>query len=258
MRVSCLMVTLPVPERLAPMTRAIQAYLDQTHPDRELVVVIDQGSARDRAAAASAVATFAREDIIAFLPDAPMTLGALRNLSVSRASGDAICQWDDDDLHHPRRIAEQLAAPARGDCAATLLQDVMLYDAAERALYWTNWTATPATVHPGTLLCLSACMPRYPETGPIAERGEDLALLQSLQASQDVRALADTPHLYVYVAHGANVSPPDHLAMLKRELSISRGLLLRREPVLRDGLAAFDFGPDAVSVKGSNGRAFSL
>ncbi len=256
MRVSCLMVTLPVPERLTPMARAIQAYLQQTHPDRELIVVIDQGRPADRAAAASTIAAFARDDIIVVLPDAPMTLGALRNLSVAHASGDAVCQWDDDDLHHPRRIEEQLAAPAAGACAATLLQDVMLYRAADHALYWTNWAATPATGHPGTLLSLRACMPRYPETGPLARLSEDLTLLEMLRSNHEVHALAGAPHLYVYVTHGANISPPDHLAMLKRELSISQRLLQRREAALREGLEPF--GLDGVTVEGSNGPAFIL
>lgn len=256
MRVSCLMVTLPVPERLASLTRAIEAYTQQTHHDRELVVVIDQGSPRDRDAAASIVAAFSRADISIVMPDGPMTLGALRNLSVAHASGDVICQWDDDDLHHPRRIEEQLAAPARGECAATLLQDVMLYDRPGHALYWTNWAATPATVHPGTLLCLRSAMQRYPETGPNARLNEDLALLGTLRAKHDVRALTGAPHLYVYVTHGANISSSDHLQMLRDRLSISRGLLRRREPVLREGLRPFAL--DGVTVQGSNGPAFKL
>lgn len=256
MRVSCLMVTLPVPERLAPLARAIEAYTRQTHPDRELIVVIDQGRRQDRDAAAAAIAASARADIVTVMPDEPMTLGALRNLSVARASGEAICQWDDDDLHHPRRIAEQLAAPARGECVATLLQEVMLYDTAGRALHWTNWAATPATAHPGTLLCLRDAMQRYPEIGPAARLNEDLALLEALRAKHEVRALAGAPHLYVYVTHGDNISPPHHLEMLRDRLSISSGLLRRRETTLREGLRPF--GLDGVTVQGSNGPAFRL
>lgn len=250
------MVTLPVPERLAPMKRAIEAYLQQTHADRELIVVIDQGTPDDRAAVVSAIEAFARPDIITVLADAPMTVGALRNISVDHATGDAICQWDDDDLHHPQRIAEQLAAPARGECVATLLQDVILYLPAERALYWTNWAATPATGHPGTLLCLRDAMPRYPEIGIRAHLNQDLILWEELQATQQVRTVANAPHLLVYVIHGTNLSPPEHLEMLRSELSISSGLLARREAALREGLRPFAL--DGVTANGSNGPAFTL
>jgi glycosyltransferase involved in cell wall biosynthesis len=255
-RVSCLMVTLPVPERLAPMRRAIEAYLQQTHADRELVIVVDQGTPTDRAAVASTVAAFDRPDIVMVLTEAPMTLGALRNLSVAHASGDAICQWDDDDLHHPSRIAEQLAAPAQGICVATLLQDVILYRSADRTLFWTNWAATPATGHPGTLLCLRDAMPRYPEAGLRAHLNQDLILWEVLQAKRQVRTVPDRPHLYVYVVHGTNLSPHDHLEMLRRDLAISRGLLKRREMMLRAGLQPFPL--NGVRVEGSNGMAFTL
>lgn len=256
MLVSCLMVTLPVPERLVAMTRAVEAFLHQSHPDRELIVVVDQGERRHRDAVAAVLAGFERQEIKVIMPDVPMTLGALRNLSVDHASGEVLCQWDDDDLHHPQRITKQLAQPAHGECAATLLQDVMLYDLPRRKLYWTNWAATPATVHPGTLLCLRSVMQRYPESGPNALLNEDLVLLEALRAKHEVRALAGAPHLYIYITHGANISSPPHLAMLRDRLSISRALLQRREQALREGLKPFEL--EGATVEGSNGPAFIL
>ncbi|MBU1378551.1 MAG: glycosyltransferase family 2 protein [Alphaproteobacteria bacterium] len=248
------MVTLP--GRRRRMIRAIEAWTRQTHSDRELIVVIDQGAQADRDAAAAAVAQFGGQDIKVVLPPRALTLGALRNLAVAQASGAGVCVWDDDDLHHPLRVARQLAAMVQADAKATVLQDVMLFREAAGILHWTNWAATPAGGLPGTLLCRTAEMPAYAEDGPQAHRGEDLDLLLRLRADHDVLQQAAEPHLYVYVTHGENSSSADHHALLADRLAISKGLLKRREETLRDGLRPF--GLDGASVEGPNGCAFSL
>lgn len=248
------MVTLP--GRRHRMIRAIEAWTRQTHVDRELVVVIDQGPQADRDAAAAAITQLGVADIKVVLPSRALSLGALRNLAVANASGDVLCVWDDDDLHHPLRVARQLAAMVQAGAKATVLQDVMLFREAPRILHWTNWAATPAGGLPGTLLCHAAAMPAYAEDGPEALLGEDLDLLQRIRADHHVLQQVAEPHLYVYVTHGENSSSAPHHVMLANRLSISKGLLKRREATLRDGLRPF--GLDGASVEGPNGAAFSL
>lgn len=252
------MVTLPVPARLPMLRRAIDAYLRQSHEERELVVVVDRGAQADRRAVAELVAAPGRADVRLHLAPAGLTLGALRNLSVACARGELLCQWDDDDLHHPDRIATQAAALAASGRDAAILADVLLYRERERTLRWTNWAPTPAGGHPATLLCHSRAAPRYPETGPAAARGEDLAALLPLAAAGALHRQAGAAHLYVYVTHGANTTDAAHHAMLAETLAISPGLLRRREAALRAGLAAFDLGPGPVRVEGAGGPAFSL
>ena len=254
MRVSCLMVTRP--DRVVMMAGAVQAWIRQTHTDRELIVVIDQGPAEARAAAAARIEGFGCGEITVVTPPAPLSLGALRNLAVARASGDVVCVWDDDDLHHPQRIARQLDAMTKAGCAATVLQEAMLYRPAAKTLRWMNWAATPAGGLPGTLMCRRADMPRYPETGPESALGEDLDLLLRLRAEAPVYLQTGEPHLYVYVTHAANSSGPEHHDRLAQTLAISRGLLQRREAALREGLAPFAL--KGVSVEGPNGPAFTL
>lgn len=254
MRVSCLMVTLPVPGRRAAMLRTIGDYARQTHAARELVVVIDGGHGGDPDTAAAAIVALGRTDVRIVRPAGTLSLGALRNIAVGAASGDVVCQWDDDDRHHPDRIAAQLAA--MGAASATLLADVMIHRIADCSLRWTNWAATPAGGHPATLLCRRRAMPPYPEAGPKATLGEDLAVATMLAGS--TAHVAGAPQLYVYVDHGANSSPPAHHAMLARTLSISAGLLRRREAALRAGLAPFAFETGTIAVEGNNGAAFTL
>lgn len=254
--VSCLTVTLPAPARLPMLRRAISDYLRQSHPLRELVVVVDRGAPADRRAVADLVTGFGRADIRLHLPDGAMTLGALRNFSVAQARGDVLCQWDDDDLHHPDRIAMQLQALTRADAGATILQDVLLLRAAERTVRWTNWARTPSGGHPATLLCRRDAGVRYPEHGAEATLGEDLAAVLPLARTGRLHRQADAPHLYAYVTHGANTCEPTHHDRLADTLAISRRLLLRREMQIRAGAAALDLG--RAAVVGPGGHAFTL
>jgi glycosyltransferase involved in cell wall biosynthesis len=256
--VSCLMVTKPSPDRFDFLKRSLAAYRAQTHPRRELVMVLDQGPAEAKAAIAEHVAALGRDDIRIIAAPADMPLGALRNLSRAAALGDVHCQWDDDDLHHPERVERQLAALTQSGAEAVCLREVMLFLAGPRQLYWTNWRATEPTVMPPTLMCRASAAVRYPESGPTSRLGEDTDVCLQLQRLGGLHPLADAPHLFVYVGHGSNTWGTEFHPMLARRLGLSQGLLLRREDRIRDSLRALDFGPGSVSVNGPNGAAFTL
>ena len=256
-KVSCLMVTLPVPQRLAFLQRSVRAYCRQTHANKELVIVTDAGSQSDKTAIAAFVSSLGRDDIRIVDPPRKLTLGGLRNLSRASANGSVQCHWDDDDLHHPRRLEMQLQALQATGSQGLCLQDVMLYFSASRALYCTNWRATPVRGLPSTLMCRASAAIRYPEIFEIKPT-EDTAVVLQLQELGTYGVLEDCPHLYVYVCHGGNSWPEDHHRMLADRLGISRGLLLRREAGLREELRQHEFGSDAVTVQGPNGPAFVL
>lgn len=204
--VSCLVVTRP--GRLDRLVTAIACFEHQTHPRRELVVVHDGDRSFDadvRAVCAGGVS------------GAPVTvhrsprrrLGTLRNTSVEVASGEVVCQWDDDDLHHPRRIAEQLDHMLAVDAAACLLTDQLHLFESTGELAWDDWTVEPfpMSLIPGTLLARVATLGRYPRR----RRGEDTAVVTGLVADRRrVRGLQDAGWLYVYVSHGANAFSDAH------------------------------------------------
>ncbi|MEO8304047.1 MAG: glycosyltransferase family A protein [Betaproteobacteria bacterium] len=256
--VSCLTVTLPVAERFRHFQRCLGDYCRQTHPHRELVIALDPGPADARSAIEAEVAALNRSDIRIVASPVRLTLGALRNLCIASARGQILCQWDDDDLHHPDRVRCQLDALLESTHDAVYLEDVMQYFPASRTLYCTHWGAVLPKGMPGTLMCRRVAHPRYPEIGEAAIRGEDTAVAKLLMRQGGYGLLAGAPHLFVYVSHGTNTWPDDHHRMLADELSISRGLLRRREAGLREGLRAFAFGSGAVTVQGYNGPAFIL
>jgi len=256
--VSCLQVTWPVPQRFGYFQRSLAAYCRQSHANRELVIVLDQGDAGTHTAIASYVSSLGRDDIRIVEPRGKRSLGALRNISCENARGDVLCQWDDDDFHHPQRVEQELKALVESGSASVHLEEVMQFFPDSRTLYCTNWCATESRGLPGTLMCMQYVPIRYPETGSESQLGEDSAVSLQLQRHGSFHVLTGVPHLYVYVSHGGNLCTDEHHRMLVRELSLSKGLLRRREAQLREGLRPFDFGPGDVTVQGYNGPAFTL
>ena len=256
--VSCLMVTLPVPERLAFAKRSIDDFCRQTLANKTLVLVLSGGVESVHRALREHVESLGRDDIRIFTQPPELNLGQLRNFCLETATGDILCQWDDDDLCHPQRLERQLSVLLEGNFEAVFLQDVMQYFPAANTLYWTNWRGTELAGHPGTLMVRREVPIQYPTQGDAARLGEDTEVARALIARGRVGYLAGMPHLFVYVSHGANSWHDGHHRMLADELSISQALLRRREAQIREGLAPFGFSHDTVSLVGSNGPAFTL
>ncbi len=254
MTVSCLMVTMT--SRLAFVRRSIADYCRQTWPAKDLVLAIS-GEESLVEALREHVASLGRDDIRVLTLPAACSLGEARNFSLEAATGDIICQWDDDDLHHPQLLERQLFVLTEGDFEAVYLQEVMHYFVEAKNLYWTNWRATEAAGMPGTLMARRNVPIHYPTKGAQAHLGEDSEVARALIARGRVGYLAGMPHLYIYVSHGANSWHDGHHRMLADTLSISRALLLRREVGIREGLAECGF-PGGISMMGSNGPAFRL
>src|ERR1700690_3838974 len=99
--ISCLTVTREA--RFTSLKLAIADYTHQTWPERELVIVHDGSDAFDAELRTLAAAHPAAAIAIHREP-ARRTLGELRNVAIDAARGDIVCQWDDDDRYHPRRL----------------------------------------------------------------------------------------------------------------------------------------------------------
>jgi glycosyltransferase involved in cell wall biosynthesis len=256
--VSCLMVTLPVAARTAFAERSIRAYCAQTYPSRELVLVADGGEAEARTRLIRFVDALGRDDIRLHVTDDCATLGALRNRSLKFASGEIVCQWDDDDLYHPERIERQAALLQTHDLEAVFIQEVLQYYPDLQRMYLTNWRATEVGGHPGTLMARLTAALAYPETGAGARLGEDLSVARDLIARGRVERLREAPGLFVYVSHGANSWHEHHHDMLARELRVSKGLLRRREEVIRRALLDLDLPAGPIGFYGGAELAFTI
>lgn len=99
---------MPTQNRRKFIPRAIDSFLIQDWPEKELIVV-DSGT--DRAEdlikqVPNAKYIFYTEPRPEWLPNVP--IGTKRNIACENASGEIICHWDDDDYSYRERIGNQV------------------------------------------------------------------------------------------------------------------------------------------------------
>jgi glycosyltransferase involved in cell wall biosynthesis len=221
--------------------RSFACYCNQTYPNKELVIV-SQGDEDYRAIIRNRIALSGRADVrtVFLSPDIP--LGTLRNVSVEESSGDLVCQWDDDDLNHPDRIAVQLAAlQAFGAQASFLLDHLHLFVDTKR-IFWCDWVRSRRDFgHAGTLLAYRRTLPRY---NSALSSDEDSGLQQALflQGAR-IALLRSIGYLYVYVYHGRNVFSRQHHQTLARWLGLERDTLVGRTKTLCRALEVLSIDP---------------
>lgn len=127
------------------------------------------------------------------------SLGDARNDAIKLAKGKYICNWDDDDWHHPNRLSIQYYKihTSSSNIEANVLNQLILFDktrdrAYESFLY--NWE--------GTLMCNTAILKDHNYSNK--HRGEDSQLLDHLVEQNLVSHIYNQSHLYVYLIHGQN------------------------------------------------------
>lgn len=208
------MVTGKDPGRIGLAKVAVRCFFEQTHAEKELVIINDGKVALGRADPR------VREITIPHNPR--VLLGELRNLGLQKAKGDFVIQWDDDDWHHPRRIELQLANWERG--AAVLLQNQIRYSFIDgRAILYSRRYG----IH-GTILHERMTGVRYVNRS----KREDTWFLLNFSHR---KVLESQPPLYIRFCHNANTWSTDHIMRNARfQVSGSQHELTGRERQLLD------------------------
>ncbi|HSE15988.1 MAG TPA: glycosyltransferase [Pyrinomonadaceae bacterium] len=194
--VTCIM---PTYERRRYVPQALESFLQQDYPNRELIIVDDGKDAIG--------------DLAEGLPNvryfhvARTSIGAKRNLACKQAAGEIIAHWDDDDWYSPDRLRYQVMPIITGKADLTGLENAFVLDLPGGEF----WTTEPklhqrlfvGNVHGGTLvyrkeLWLQGL--RYPEIN----LAEDAWLI--LRATRQGKRLVrlSNPGVFVYVRHGRN------------------------------------------------------
>lgn len=192
--VSCIM---PTRDRPALVPQAVQYFLRQDWPNRELIVVDDGENPVDALLPADSRIRYVRLD-------RRRSIGAKRNIACEHSRGDFVAHWDDDDWMADGRLSAQLAPLRNRDDAVCgmsrlsfmdpLLRQAWQYRYDDRARPW---------VAGGTL-----CYPRgvwARHAFPDVREGEDTRFVWALR---DTRVLTlDDPPLYVAMVHDRNTCP---------------------------------------------------
>jgi glycosyltransferase involved in cell wall biosynthesis len=209
--ISCLMVTR---DRLSLARLAIRCFADQTYSRRQLVIV-SEGDRWYRDALKRCARELEIEHFEVVAADPSVPLGGLRNISLDAADGEVVCQWDDDDLCHPARLATQLDGMLRAKADSCFLTDHIQYLEREQLAFWIDWTgggrvSEELQLFPGTVMLYKDPEFRYPEDGPYARHGEDSVLVSHLFHTRSVARLPGMGHLYLYRYHGSNTFDQAH------------------------------------------------
>jgi glycosyltransferase involved in cell wall biosynthesis len=187
---------MPTADRHRFVPQAIDYFLRQSYPARELIVVDDgEDSVED---------LVPRSDQIRYVRLAHRRpLGAKRNLACEMASGEIIAHWDDDDWMADWRLAYQLAAlsdKSLGVCGVSQL----FFSEPATGRAWVYVRSRPgAWVAGGTLCYHKALWQRYPF--PELTDGEDTLFISRIPVEWVVN-LKDN-RFYVATVHARNTSP---------------------------------------------------
>lgn len=200
--VSCLMVTRGNP---LMVSSALACFRAQTWQNRELIVVCENITAELR----DLLKDEARATLIAVTQK--MTLGDLRNLSVAHSRGTYVCQWDDDDLYDPQRIAVQMDVLNGAGVMSVFLSRWLIWWPAREIL-----ALSANRVWEGSMLAHRSVLPIYPSL----PRREDSVVTRWI-TSHHATTLIDWPQMYCYRVTGQNTWDETHFEdMLSRATKI--------------------------------------
>jgi glycosyltransferase involved in cell wall biosynthesis len=194
--VSCIM---PTYNRRLFVPHALQYFLRQDYPQRELIIVDDGDDGIG--------------DLVQNLPGVQylrlpqrISIGAKRNLACQHAQGEIIAHWDDDDWYSPDRLRYQVTPILAGKADLTGLENAFVLEL-PRGEFWTtkpelHQRLFVGNVHGGTLVYRKDLLNsvRYPEIN----LAEDAHLLHgAVRHGKRLLRLAN-PGVFVYVRHGRN------------------------------------------------------
>jgi glycosyltransferase involved in cell wall biosynthesis len=201
--VSCLMVTRGDSDLVRS---ALHCFEYQTYPNKELIIVCDEVNRE-----LGRLCESASEAAVRVLSVEPgQTLGSLRNIAVSNAKGEILCQWDDDDLYHSDRLKICVNALIKADVAAIFLKRWLIWWPENEVL-----AISMERLWEGSMLIRRDSINSYPEI----RKYEDTIMVEQVLKEHRV-GLIDEPLLYCYTIHGSNTFDTNHFDSVIRSSSI--------------------------------------
>lgn len=192
--VSCIM---PTADRRQFVPLAVEYFLRQDYPHKELIVVDD---------GADSVADLMPDDerVRYFRLEGRQTIGEKRNFACEQSRGELIAHWDDDDWYAPHRLSYQIAELLGGRADACGINLLFFYDAGRRAAWKYAYPARQKIWMAGSSLCYTRAFwesNRFEHVNV----GEDARFVWKNRAAR-MLVLSD-PTFLVPMIHPHNVSP---------------------------------------------------
>ena len=178
------------------ISSSLYCFNKQSYPNKELIIVYD-GSEPDLA---DFISNMGLSEVRLIKVRNKSSLGELRNIAISSAAGEIICQWDDDDLYHKDRLKIQTSTLLNQKLSAVFLKRWLIWWPAREIL-----VISERRVWEGSMLAFKSCVPSYPAIA----RGEDILLVTEMCRIEKI-GLLDCPSIYCYTIHGNNTWDEAH------------------------------------------------
>jgi glycosyltransferase involved in cell wall biosynthesis len=262
-KISCLMVT--ANNRFDYFKKSVQCYVDQTYPNRELVIVTEaprdyQKKIKDYLSG--------RDDVHFVFLNGWYSLGALRNISMSLCYGDVFVQWDDDDFNAPERLAVQYSYLSRHPKARVcFLSDQLHYYFNSGYLFWEDWAQycsngiKKCSLIPGTIMAYRRHFHnKYPSAGSYCSAGEDSVLTTTLCENDidndQVVLMSNYGYVQMYTFHGNNVWDEEHHLKISKNRSLPVSYINKNRQRICDTINYLEL-EGTIKVMGREGLAFT-
>jgi glycosyltransferase involved in cell wall biosynthesis len=188
---------MPTNNRRRFVGRAIQYFLRQDYPDKELIIV-DDGD--------DPVSDLVPDDerIRYVRLSAKASVGAKRNLACASARGTIVAHWDDDDWQAPHRLRYQVGAMADANVDVCGINRLLFYDLRSGRAWRYAYPATAQLWLSGSSLC-------YRRDFWSAHRFADLSVGEDAlfvwSGRPERMHVLDDDSFHVGVIHEHNISP---------------------------------------------------
>lgn len=198
--ISCVCITHHRPQLLE---RAINSFHSQSYPNKELVILYESDDSLTHEFLSRQESDEIKIIKVENAPD--IHLGALRNWAIKEASGEYICQWDDDDWYHPARLQYQYKLLQENNYQACVLGHFLIFDSHASNAYLSCYRSWE-----GSLLCKKELATENPYSN--IKRGEDTPLINTLREQNLLFTDRSITPLYHYVYHGNNTWDYNHFS----------------------------------------------
>lgn len=198
--ISCLCVTHKKPKMLK---RVIDCFYNQSYQNKQLIIVYEDF---DVLTHDFIINQYFGDDVKVVTIDSSkrkVPLGELRNISICKADGEYICQWDDDDWFDPDRLTTQMLCIQQSGKPACILSRWIVFDALTNKAYISN-----QRLWEGSILCQKDLMQE--KLYPALDKGEDSSVIEYLYLNDKLHIIDNMPELYVYISHGNNTWEQKH------------------------------------------------
>lgn len=182
---------------------AIASYMTQAYVGRLELVIVDNN---DTALLDAEEIENLPEDIV-YVRSGRMSVGALRNIGTTHASGEICITWDEDDWSHPERVMSQVDRFIDTGKAVTGFHNLLYYDMATGGTYKYLNSPTGHKVPPYCIGTSQAYLKSWWEQHPFVDVGIEDAPFNEAALAKDQLDSVDGEQLLVARVHSKNVCP---------------------------------------------------